>query len=340
MLEGLLTIVMFLLGFVVVIYLIRAARIIRPFQVGVVERLGRFVGLKRPGFRLIVPFTDNLRLVDLREQVVDVPPQEVITKDNVVVTVDGIIYFQVIDAPKMLYNVADFVYAVVNLAQTSLRNIIGELDLDQTLTSREIINARLREILDEATDKWGVKVTRVELKRIDPPRDVMEAMHRQMKAERDRRATVLEADGFKQSQILKAEGEKQASILSAEGERQARILRAQGEAESVRLIADAEKYKRVAVAEGEMQAIMNIYRGIHEGNPTPDLIAIRYLEALQRIADGQATKIFLPLEMSGIMSAVGAIAELFPKPSSGPKAGNREGLTPPYGQTAPPNVEK
>lgn len=311
MVESIMTMVVIFFALLFTVYLVRSVRIIRPYQVGVVERLGKYHTILRPGLRFIIPFLDKIRLVDLRERVVDVPPQEVITKDNVVVTVDGIIYFQVIDAPKMLYNVADFVYAVVNLAQTSLRNIIGELDLDQTLTSREIINERLRTILDEATDKWGVKVTRVELKRIDPPRDVMDAMHRQMKAERERRATILEADGIKQSQILKAEGEKQAAILSAEGERQARILKAQGEAESIRLIAEAEKFKRTTVAEGEMQAIINIFRGIHEGEPTPDLIAIRYLEALQKIADGQATKLFLPMEMSGILSALGSIAELF-----------------------------
>ena len=321
MFESILTLLMIFAVIVFVAYLFRSVRIIRPYQVGVVERLGKFHSVLRPGLRFIIPFLDRIRLVDLRERVVDVPPQEVITKDNVVVTVDGIIYFQVIDAPKMLYNVADFVYAVVNLAQTSLRNIIGELDLDQTLTSREIINERLRTVLDEATDKWGVKVTRVELKRIDPPRDVMDAMHRQMKAERERRATILEADGVKQSQILKAEGEKQAAILSAEGERQARILRAQGESESIRLIAEAEKFRRTTVAEGEMQAIMNIFRGIHEGNPTPDLIAIRYLEALQKIADGQATKLFLPLEMSGILSALGGIAEIFGD-RKGPQSGS------------------
>ncbi len=308
------------ISIVFLFYIIRSVRIIRPFQVGVVERLGRYLKTLPPGLRLIVPFIDRIKLVDMREQVVDVPPQEVITKDNVVVTVDGIIYFRVVDAPKMLYNVANFVYAVVNLAQTSLRNIIGELDLDQTLTSREVINERLRNVLDEATDVWGVKVTRVELKRIDPPRDVMEAMHRQMKAERDRRATILEAEGIKQSEILKAEGEKQSRILRAEGERQSKILRAEGESESIRLIAEARKFEKVALAEGEMQAIMSIFRGIHEGNPTPDLIAIRYLDALRAIAQGTATKIFLPLELSGIMSAVGGIGELFTKSSDSAQA--------------------
>ena len=229
--------IVFIVAPVVLFYLIRSVRIIRPYQVGVVERLGRFYRLLRPGLRMVVPFLDLVRVVDLREQVVDVPPQEVITKDNVIVTVDGIIYYQIVDAPKMLYNIANFSVAVINLAQTTLRNIIGELDLDQTLTSREIINAKLRTVLDEATDKWGVKVTRVELKRIDPPRDVMEAMHRQMKAERDRRATILEAEGIKQAEILKAEGEKQAAILRAEGERQSKILHAQGEAEAIRLVA-------------------------------------------------------------------------------------------------------
>lgn len=302
--------VVFIVAPVVLFYLIRSVRIIRPYQVGVVERLGRFYRLIRPGLRMVVPFLDLVRVVDLREQVVDVPPQEVITKDNVIVTVDGIIYYQIVDAPKMLYNIANFSIAVINLAQTTLRNIIGELDLDQTLTSREIINAKLRTVLDEATDKWGVKVTRVELKRIDPPRDVMEAMHRQMKAERDRRATILEAEGIKQSEILKAEGEKQAAILRADGERQSKILHAQGEAEAIRLVAEAEKFRRITVAEGEMQAIINVFRGIHEGAPTTDLITIRYLEALKEIANGQATKIFIPIEMSGLAAALGTAATL------------------------------
>ncbi len=285
-----------------IIYLIKAIYIIRPYEVGVIERLGKYRTTLLPGLRFIIPFIDVLKRVDMRELVMDVAPQEVITKDNVVVTVDGIIYFQVVEAPKALYNVVNFTYAIINLAQTTLRNIIGELDLDQTLSSREVINARLREILDEATEKWGVKVTRVELRRIDPPKDVTEAMHRQMKAERERRAAILEAEGVKQSEILKAEGERQSKILKAEGEAQA-----------IKQIADAERYRRIAEAEGEAQAIVNIFKGIHTGEPTKEIIALRYFEALKAIADGKANKIFIPVELSSIASLAGILTEVLKK---------------------------
>jgi regulator of protease activity HflC (stomatin/prohibitin superfamily) len=236
----------------------------------------------------------------MREQVVDVPPQEVITKDNVVVTVDAVVYYQATDPVKLAYNVANFILAATKLAQTNLRNVIGDMDLDAALTSREIINTELRSILDEATDIWGTRVVRVEIQRIDPPADVTQAMHRQMKAERDRRAIVTEAEGEKRSAILRAEGVKQAAILDAEGRAQA-----------IREVADADKFRLLTVAEGEGRAIERVFGAIHEGDPTPDLIAIEYLKALQGIADGQATKIFLPLETAGILSSIGAIGELF-----------------------------
>jgi regulator of protease activity HflC (stomatin/prohibitin superfamily) len=236
----------------------------------------------------------------MREIVVDVPPQEVITKDNVVVTVDAVVYYQATDPQKLVYNVQNFVLAATKLAQTNLRNVVGDLDLDDALTSRERINAQLREILDEATDVWGTKVVRVEIQRIDPPADVTQAMHRQMKAERDRRAIVTEAEGDKRSKILQAEGVKQARILEAEGQ-----------AEAIKQVAEAEKFQKLTVAEGEGQAIERVFGAIHTGDPTDDLIAIRYLDALQGIANGNATKIFLPMEMSGILGSVGAIGELF-----------------------------
>jgi len=241
-----------------------------------------------------------MRKVDMREQVVDVPPQEVITKDNVVVTVDAVVYYQATDPVKLKYNISNFVLAATKLAQTNLRNVIGDQDLDEALTSRETINTELREILDEATDVWGTRVVRVEIQRIDPPADVTQAMHRQMKAERERRAIVTEAEGEKRSQILRAEGVKQSRILEAEGQAQA-----------VREVADAEKFRLLTVAEGEGQAVERVFGAIHTGDPTPDLIAIKYLEALQGIADGQATKLFLPLETSGILGSLGAIGEIF-----------------------------
>ena len=193
-------------------------KVIRPYQLACVERLGRYQRTVRPGLNFILPFLERLIKVDMREQVVDVPPQEVITKDNATVTVDAIIYYEVTDPVKVLYNVAQFRLATIKLAQTNLRNVVGDLSLDESLTSRERINTRLRDVLDEATDKWGAKVTRVELQRIEPPSDVTEAMHRQMKAERERRAAVLEAEGFKQAAILKADGSRQARVLEATGQ--------------------------------------------------------------------------------------------------------------------------
>lgn len=236
----------------------------------------------------------------MREQVVDVPPQEVITKDNTVVIVDCVIYYEVIDPFNATYNVVDFYQALTKLAQTNLRNIIGDLELDQTLTSREMINTNLREVLDDATDKWGSKVVRVEIQRIEPPQDIVEAMSTQLKAERTKRAAILEAEGYKQSEIKRAEGDKQALILDAEGK-----------AISMQKVADAEKYKKTTIAEGEAKATEITYNAIHTGNPTNDLIAIKYLEALQKVADGNSTKIFLPTEVSGILGSLGGIAELF-----------------------------
>jgi regulator of protease activity HflC (stomatin/prohibitin superfamily) len=292
------TAVWIVIGVFVFIIAVSGIKIIRPWERGAVERLGRYVRLASPGLNFITPFIERIRVVDMREQVVDVPPQEVITKDNVVVTVDAIIYFEISDPVKVLYNVAQFRFATVKLAQTNLRNVIGDMALDETLTSREKINLHLRQVLDEATDKWGARATRVELQRIDPPPDIMEAMHRQMKAERDRRAIILEAEGIKQSTILKAEGDRQQAILKAEGQ-----------AGAIRTVADADKYKLLTVAEGEGQAIERVYHAIHNGKPTKDLLTIKYLEMLGKVADGKANKVFLPYEAAGITGALSIFAE-------------------------------
>ncbi len=297
----------------VVVYAGLALKIVKQHEQGIIERFGKYKISVDPGLTLIVPFIDRIRRVDMREIVVDVPPQEVITKDNVVVTVDAVVYYQATDPIKLLYNVQNFVLAATKLAQTNLRNVIGDLDLDSALTSRDIINTQLRDILDEATDVWGTKVVRVEIQRIDPPADVTEAMHRQMKAERDRRANVTES-----------EGEKRARILEAEGVKESRILEAQGQAAAIREVADAERYQKETLAEGEGRAIERVFAAIHNGDPTPDLIAIRYLEALSDIADGQATKIFLPMELSGILGSIGAIGEIF-QSSDGGASGDRAG---------------
>jgi regulator of protease activity HflC (stomatin/prohibitin superfamily) len=293
------------------VFLASAVKIVRPYQRGVVERLGRYYATADPGLRLIFPFIDKLRIVDMREQVIDVPPQEVITSDNVVVSVDAVIFYEPTDPQRLIYNVANFMMAITKLAQTNLRNLIGDMQLDQALTSRDKINTNLREILDDATDTWGVRVKRVEIQRIDPPVDVMNAMHEQMKAERTRRATVTTADGHRQAEITRAEGEQQAAILRAEAVRQQQILEADGAASAIRALAEAEKFKQIAEAEGEAEAIRSVYAAIHEGNPTNDLIAIKYLEALGTIANGQATKIFLPADMSNVLGSIGGIAELF-----------------------------
>jgi regulator of protease activity HflC (stomatin/prohibitin superfamily) len=321
MTTGLVSLVGFLAvaGFVLAIWAFTGIKIVRPYQKGLVERFGKYQKTLNSGLHWIIPVADKMTKVDMRENVVDVPPQEVITKDNVVVTVDAVVYYEATDPVKLVYNVANFYLAATKLAQTNLRNVIGEMQLDESLTSREKINAALRQILDDATDKWGVRVVRVELQRIEPPVDVTEAMHRQMKAERTKRADILEAEGDKQADITRAEGSKQAAILTAEGE-----------AEAIKRVADAEKYEKLTVAQGEAEAIENVFGAIHRGGPTNDLIAYKYLESLVAIADGEANKVFLPMEVSGIMGSIGGIAELFkgegattaePGPPAPPAAG-------------------
>jgi regulator of protease activity HflC (stomatin/prohibitin superfamily) len=276
---------------VAIVIIATGIKIVRPWEKGLIERLGKYQRTADSGLTVIIPYLERMIKVDMREQVVDVPPQGVITKDNVVVEVDAVVYYEVTDPIKVTYNITDFYVAATKLAQTNLRNLIGDLALDESLTSRELINTKLREILDDATDKWGTRVTRVELQRIEPPKDVTEAMHRQMKAERERRAMILEAEGEKKSAILKAEGQ----------------------AEAIKKVADADKYQKLTVAKGEGEAIETVFKAIHDGDPTNDLIAIKYLEALQNIANGQATKIFLPYEASGILSSIAGIGEVLQK---------------------------
>ncbi len=288
------------LAVVLIIFILSGIKIIRPYQNGLVERLGKFDRILKPGLKIVVPLLETMVKIDLREQVVDIPPQEVITKDNVVATVDAVVFLEVVDPYCYNYNIANFWLAIVNLAQTNLRNVIGDMSLDESLSSRESINAKLQKSLDEVTDKWGTKVTRVEIKRIEPPVDVTDAMHKQMKAERYRRAKILEAEAEKQSQILIADGQKEAQIKKAEGE-----------AEAIKQVADAEKYKKIAIASGEAQAIVNVFNAMHEGRPTKDLITLKYLESLEKMANGQATKIFMPVETSGVLGSLNTIKEIF-----------------------------
>ena len=282
------------------VVLFRIFRIIRPFETGLVERLGKYNRQATPGLNIVLPGLERIIIVDMREQVIDVPPQEVITKDNVTITVDAVIYYEPTDPKKLVYNVGDFIQAATKLAQTNLRNVVGDLELDAALTSRETINTQLKLILDEATDKWGTRVVRVEIQRVDPPQDVQDAMNKVMKAERDRRAAVTEA-----------EGEKRAAILSAEGRKESQVLDANGEAEALKQVADAQKYEKIAIAEGESEAIEKVFAAIHKGDPTNDLIAIKYLESLEKVAEGNATKIFLPADLSATLGSIGAISELF-----------------------------
>lgn len=288
----------FILVIFAVIYVSRAIRIVHPHQKALVERLGKFARVAESGLSIIFPPFETLKKVDMREQVIDVPPQEVITKDNVVVTVDAVIYFHVTDPFKVVYNVAHFEMAALKLAQTNLRNTIGDLDLDTSLTSRDRINTQLRQVLDEATDKWGVRVNRVEIQKIDPPVDIVNAMSAQMKAERTKRAAIIEAEGVKQAAITRAEGDK----LSV-------ILRAEGEAASIQRVAEANKFREITLAVGEGQAIQTVFQAIHDGKPDKEILALKYMEMLGKVAQGQATKIFLPLEAAGTLGAVGTIAE-------------------------------
>ncbi len=278
----------------VVVVIFRSIRIIPQAYAGVVERLGRYQRTLSPGLNLLVPFIDRLRpLVDLRETVVSFPPQPVITEDNLVVSIDTVVYFQVTDARAATYEIANYLGAVEQLTTTTLRNVVGGLNLEEALTSRDEINGQLRIVLDEATGKWGIRVNRVELKAIDPPHSIQDSMEKQMRAERDRRAVILTAEGSKQSQILEAEGRRQADILRAEGDKQAAVLRAQGEAEAIQTVFDA----------------------IHRGNPDEKLLAYQYLLTLPKIAESASSKLWIiPSEftdalkgMSGAFS--GSIAD-------------------------------
>jgi regulator of protease activity HflC (stomatin/prohibitin superfamily) len=287
-------VVLALVLIVVVVALVKAVRIVPQAVALIVERLGRYSRTLEPGLHLLVPFVDRVRAsVDLREQVVSFPPQPVITSDNLVVSIDTVIYFQVTDPKSAVYEIANYITAIEQLTVTTLRNVIGSMDLEQTLTSRDQINGQLRGVLDEATGRWGIRVNRVELKSIDPPPSVQGSMEQQMRAERDRRAAILTAEGVKQSQVLTAEGEKQAAILRAEGDAQSQILR----------------------AEGESRAILQVFDAIHEGDADPKLLAYQYLQMLPQIANGTASKLWVvPTEFT---AALGSIAQGFGAPGAG-----------------------
>jgi regulator of protease activity HflC (stomatin/prohibitin superfamily) len=282
-------IVLLVIAFFVLLVIGRTVRIIPQARAAIVERLGRYSRTLEPGLAVVVPFVDRVRpLIDLREQVVSFPPQPVITEDNLVVQIDSVIYYQVTDARAASYEIANFIQAIEQLTVTTLRNVIGGMTLEQTLTSRDSINSELRIVLDEATGKWGIRVNRVELKAVDPPPSIQEAMEKQMRAERDRRAAILQAEGVKQSQILTAEGEKQSSILRAEGQRESQRL----------------------YAEGQAKAIETVFNAIHAGDPDPKLLAYQYLQMLPEIAKGDANKVWvIPSEITQALGSIGPMVE-------------------------------
>jgi len=276
-----------------IIVIVRSVVIVNQASTAVVERLGRYQRTLSPGLSVLIPIVDRIRRrVDMREQVASFPPQPVITEDNLVVSIDTVVYFQVTDAKAATYEIADFLLGIEQLTVTTLRNVIGSMDLEQTLTSRDDINGQLRGVLDEATGKWGIRVNRVELKAIDPPASVQESMEKQLKAERERRAAILTAEGAKQSAILLAEGAKQSAILTAEGEAQAQVIRATAEA----------------------SALTTVYQAIHDADPSSAALAHRYLEALPRLAEGDANKVWvIPGELT---AAIGMLRDGFTRPAS------------------------
>ena len=277
----------------VVITLFRSVRVVPQQRMDVVERLGRYHRTLNPGMNLLTPFIDAVRTkVDMREQVVSFPPQPVITSDNLVVSIDTVLYFKVVDPVRATYEIANFLQAIEQLTVTTLRNVIGSMDLEKALTSRDEINRHLSGVLDETTGRWGIKVTRVEIKAIEPPPSIRDSMEKQMRAERDRRAAILNAEGVKQSQILTADGERQAAVLRAQGEREARILQ----------------------AEGQAKAIQTVFNAVHMANPDSKVLAYQYLQALPQIAAGQANKVWIiPTELTKALQGIGgALGGLLP----------------------------
>lgn len=320
------TFITVLLALFIILFLLRGVVIVKQSETMVIERLGKFHRVLNSGINLIIPIIDKpreivwrftregldgrmviikrmLTRIDLRETVYDFPRQNVITKDNVVTEINAILYFQIVDPVKAVYEISNLPDAIEKLTQTTLRNVIGEMDLDETLSSRDTINGKLRAVLDDATHKWGVKVNRVELQDINPPHDIRDAMEKQMRAERDRRARILEAEGLKAAQVLEAEGLKAAEINKAEGEKTAQILKAEGEAEAI-----------VRVAQAEAEAIAKISNAIAavKGDPIQYLVAIRYIDAFREIIQGANNKtVFIPYESSGVLGSLGSIKELF-----------------------------
>jgi regulator of protease activity HflC (stomatin/prohibitin superfamily) len=291
-------IVLIVLAILVLVALTRTIRIVPQASAGIVERFGRYHRTLNAGLNLVVPFVDRLRpLIDLREQVVSFPPQPVITSDNLVVSIDTVIYFQVTNPKDATYEIANFITAIEQLTVTTLRNVIGGMDLERTLTSREEINSQLRGVLDETTGRWGIRVNRVELKAIDPPPSIQDSMEKQMRADRDKRAAILSAEGARQSAVLTAEGERESQVLRARGESEAAVLQAKGDAES-----------QAVRARGQAEAINTVFQAIHQGKPDSNLLAYQYIQMLPEIAQGSANKVWIvPSEMGKALERLGGL---------------------------------
>ncbi len=284
---------------IVVVLAIRSIKIVQQSEVCIIERLGRFHKVAEAGVNIIVPFVDNVRaVVSLKQQTMDIPPQGVITADNVTITIDTVVFYKITDPTKAIYEIQNLTQGIQYLAITTIRDIVGKMELDQTFSSRDIINDKLRAILDEATDIWGCKIDRVEIKDITPPADIRDAMEKQMNAERNKRALILQAEGERQSQITLAEGRKEAAILDAEADRESRIRRATGEADAIKQVAEA-KAKEIAM----------VYEAIKEANPDDKLVQLKSLEALKEVAKGNANKIFIPFEATKALGSLGAMSE-------------------------------
>ena len=290
-----------LLLFIVCFIAYSSIKVVRQSEVYIIERLGRFHKVADAGLTIIVPFIDKVRsVVSLKQQTMDVPPQGVITTDNVTITIDTVVFYKITDPAKAVYEIQSLKKGIEYLAITTIRDIVGKMDLDETFSSRDSINDQLRVILDEATDQWGCKVDRVEIKDINPPKDIRDAMEKQMNAERNKRALILEAEAQKQSAVTIAEGKKAAAILEAEADRESRIRRAAGEAQAIKAVADAKA-----------EEIAKVYNAIKSANPDDKLVQLKSLEALEEVAKGEANKIFIPFEATSALSSLGAAKEIF-----------------------------
>lgn len=299
---------------ILAIFLILTAfsiKIVSQAQVYVIERFGKFHKNATAGLNIIVPFIDRVRaVVSLKQQTMDVPPQGVITKDNVTITIDTVVFYQIIDAAKSVYEIENLQKGIAYLAITTIRDIVGKMDLDSTFSSRDAINIQLREVLDDATDKWGCKVDRVEIKDINPPKDIRDAMEKQMNAERNKRAVILEAEGARQADITHAEGKKEAAILEAEAQRESSIRRAQGMRESRILESEGTSEAIRKIADAKAEEIKLVYSAIMDTKPNKELVTLKALEALEKVSEGPANKVFIPFDTSSAFSALGAAKDL------------------------------